>query len=155
METKEILKQLRKEKGYSAKQVAEGCEMSLGVYQKYESGERGVGTPALCKFADFYDVTTDYLLGREDNLLDFLSLSDDDKNLEEKIGAMLLKFYRSVPAGIRKDFLSDARKLFEVCKEEFYEQPRESTMVAVETVGDFRKRKEAEAEADAQRKETA
>ena len=64
METKEILKQLRKEKGYSAKEVADGCSMSIGVYKKYESGERGVGTPALCKIADFYGVSTDYLLGR-------------------------------------------------------------------------------------------
>ncbi len=64
MQTKEILKKLRKEKNYSAQQVADGCSMSIGVYKKYESGERGVGTPALCKLADFYNVSTDYLLGR-------------------------------------------------------------------------------------------
>lgn len=67
MQTKEILKELRKQNNYSAQQVANGCSMSLGVYKKYESGERGVGTPALCKFADFYGVTTDYLLGRENS----------------------------------------------------------------------------------------
>ena len=66
MQTKEILKNLRKSNGYSVKQVADGCEMSPGVYKKYESGERGVGTPALCKFAKFYGVTTDYLLGLEE-----------------------------------------------------------------------------------------
>lgn len=64
METKDILKKLRKDRKCSAKDVAIGCDMSIGVYQKYESGERGVGTPALCKIADFYSVSTDYLLGR-------------------------------------------------------------------------------------------
>ena len=64
METKDILKKLRKDYGYSAQQVADGCDMSLGVYKKYESGERGVGTPALCKIADFYGISTDYLLDR-------------------------------------------------------------------------------------------
>lgn len=64
MTTKDILKELRRNKSLSAQQVADGCDMSLGVYKKYESGERGVGTPALLKLADFYNVTTDYLLGR-------------------------------------------------------------------------------------------
>lgn len=66
MTTKDILKELRRNKNLSAQQVADGCDMSFGVYKKYESGERGVGTPALLKLADFYDVTTDYLLGRPD-----------------------------------------------------------------------------------------
>ena len=65
METKDIIKELRKKRGYSAQQVADGCDMSLGVYKKYESGERGVGVPALSKLADFYNVSTDYLLGRD------------------------------------------------------------------------------------------
>ena len=64
METKEIIKELRKQKNLSAKEVAEGCEMSVGVYQKYESGERNLGVPALKALADFYNVSTDYLLGR-------------------------------------------------------------------------------------------
>lgn len=65
METKEILKQLRESKGYSIQDVSERTEISYSVYQKYESGARGVGVPALSKLADFYGVSTDYLLGRE------------------------------------------------------------------------------------------
>ena len=64
METKEILKELRKANNLTGKQVAEQCDMSYNVYQMYESGQRNVGVPALCKIADFYHVTTDYLLGR-------------------------------------------------------------------------------------------
>lgn len=90
METKDILKALRKNRNYSAKEVAVGCDMSLGVYQKYESGERGVGTPALCKLADFYGVTTDYLLGRPEaklqkNPIDEFARAERIKELEKII----------------------------------------------------------------------
>ncbi len=109
METKDILKKLRKNRNYSAKEVAIGCDMSLGVYQKYESGERGVGTPALCKLADFYDVTTDYLLGREPlpNPFADLNLSvDDEKEVIEK--------YLSLPPEFRATMLNVLRQLGEV-----------------------------------------
>ena len=65
METKEILKELRNKRKLSAQEVADGCEISLGVYKAYESGQRNVGVPALCKLADFYGCSTDYLLGRD------------------------------------------------------------------------------------------
>ena len=64
METKDILKQLRESKKLALQDVAEETGISYSVYQKYESGARGVGVPALQKLADFYGVTTDYLLGR-------------------------------------------------------------------------------------------
>ena len=149
----EKIKELRKEKGVTGEFVANAVGLSESAYRNYERGVREPNFETLSKLADFYDVTTDYLLGREDDLLDFLSLSDDDKNLEEKIGAMLLKFYRSVPAGNRRDFLNDARKLFETCKEEFYEQPRESTMVDCGTIGEELERRQQETEA--LRKDTA
>ena len=66
METKDILKQLRESKKLALQDVAEETGISYSVYQKYESGARGVGVPALQKLADFYGVTTDYLLGRPD-----------------------------------------------------------------------------------------
>ncbi|MCM1530609.1 MAG: helix-turn-helix domain-containing protein [Alistipes sp.] len=106
METKDILKMLRKNRNQSAKDVAVGCDMSLGVYQKYESGERGVGTPALCKLADFYGVTTDYLLGREPlpNPFAELNLSNDDET------AVMEKFM-SLPDSFRACALELLREL--------------------------------------------
>lgn len=100
MTTKDILKNLRKERNYSAQQVADGCEMSLGVYKKYESGERGVGTPALVKLADFYGVTTDYLLGRTETKSDPVELLTSQAD-EQK----LIKAYFSLPDRLRADFL--------------------------------------------------
>lgn len=65
MTTKEILKQLRKERGLTAQQVAEGAGISFGVYKTYESGQRNLGIPALIKLADYYSCSADYILGRD------------------------------------------------------------------------------------------
>lgn len=104
METKDIIKTLRKKHGYSAQQVADGCEMSLGVYKKYESGERGVGVPALAKLADFYHVSTDYLLGRkssEQTALDGLAGEFNMTLLEKKI----VENYLALPPKMRGDLM--------------------------------------------------
>lgn len=66
METKEILKSLRKAKGYNnAVDFCEAAGISYSTYQNYETGKRLPTAEILIKIADFYGVTTDYLLGRE------------------------------------------------------------------------------------------
>ena len=97
METKEILKAMRKERGLSAQEVADSADISLGVYKKYESGERNVGVPALCKLADYYNTTVDYLLGRPvpppptlEDMLEHYDLSDT----ERKFFALYVKIER-------------------------------------------------------------
>ena len=66
METKEVLKILRKSKGFTnMKDFCEAVEISVNTYQNYESGKRIPTADVLIKLADFYGVTTDYLLGRE------------------------------------------------------------------------------------------
>lgn len=104
METKDIIRSLRKKRDYSAQQVADGCEMSLGVYKKYESGERGVGVPALSKLADFYNVSVDYLLGRktsEQTALDELAGEFNMTLLEKKI----VENYLALPPKMRGDLM--------------------------------------------------
>ena len=66
METKDILKQLRKTRGYSnAKDFCDASGISYNTYQNYEAGKRVPTADILITLADFYGVTTDYLLGRE------------------------------------------------------------------------------------------
>ena len=59
------LKVLRKEKGLKQREMAEVMALTLRHYQRFEYGE--VNTPAtvLNFFADYFGVTADYLLGRE------------------------------------------------------------------------------------------
>lgn len=66
METKDILKRLREKNNYSIKDVANGTKMQYTMCREYESGDRRLGMSAAIKFADFYNVSIDYLLGRPD-----------------------------------------------------------------------------------------
>lgn len=66
METKDILKALRKAKGYTS--MSEFCNdtgINFSTYQNYETGKRIPTADILIKLADFYGVSVDYLLGRQ------------------------------------------------------------------------------------------
>ena len=56
---------LRKEKNLTQSKVAEALNISRQLYHFYETGQRDPSTDTLCRLADFYDVSIDYLLGRE------------------------------------------------------------------------------------------
>lgn len=80
------LRKLRKEKGLSQYKAAEKLGFSRGKLANYEQGTREPDYETLQKLADFYDCSTDYLLGRseltsrEEHLLQDL---DKDLSLEE------------------------------------------------------------------------
>ena len=57
---------LREDRDLTQKQVAQMLGMSQTGYSKYETGENDIPTAVLMKLADFYQTTTDYLLGRTD-----------------------------------------------------------------------------------------
>lgn len=65
METKDILKKLREEKGLTIKEVATGTGMQYTMCREYESGDRKLGMSAAIKYADFFGCSVDYLLGRD------------------------------------------------------------------------------------------
>ena len=58
------LLELRKQKKLTRKAVADGIEIAERSYQRYENAEREPTASVLCKLADFYGVSADYLLGR-------------------------------------------------------------------------------------------
>ncbi|MCM1234846.1 MAG: helix-turn-helix domain-containing protein [Ruminococcus flavefaciens] len=57
---------LRSERKLSRREVAASTGMTERTYQRYENAERDPSAPVLLALADYYDVTTDYLLGRTD-----------------------------------------------------------------------------------------
>ena len=63
------IRQLRKESGKTQTQMAAVFEISARQYQNYEGGGHYPDVPGLMKMADYFGVTTDYLLGRSDQLL--------------------------------------------------------------------------------------
>lgn len=55
---------LRKEKEAGQKELAAFLKMSIGTVSNYEKGVHSPDLSTLCKLADYFQVTTDYLLGR-------------------------------------------------------------------------------------------
>lgn len=58
------LQTLRQQKDVSQSEIAKYIGLTVGAYQNYENGRREANYETLCKLADFYNVSTDYLLGR-------------------------------------------------------------------------------------------
>jgi len=60
------MRDLREDCDKTQKEIAEILNMHRSVYRRYESGERETPAWVVVKLADFYKVSTDYLLGRTD-----------------------------------------------------------------------------------------
>ena len=59
------LRDLREDKDMKQKEVAAILGIDQRVYSNYEMGKREIPLHHLVALADFYHVTTDYLLGRK------------------------------------------------------------------------------------------
>lgn len=60
------LKQCRKEKGFTQREVAIYCDITEKTYQNYELMTREPKLDVLLKIADVFHVSLDYLVGRTD-----------------------------------------------------------------------------------------
>ena len=61
------IRDLREDRDLTQKQVATVRNCSQQVYSNYELGQRDLPTAVLLALADYYGVSTDYILGRTDN----------------------------------------------------------------------------------------
>ena len=111
METKEILKSLRKRAGYnSAQDFCNAVGISFNTYQNYESGKRVPTTEILCKLADFYGVTLDYIMGREPPPppKDTMKILGIEKNVDDD---KFLKLYNELPDYAKQIFVDTMARL--------------------------------------------
>lgn len=61
------LKELRKERKISQLKLALDLDMNQNTISRYENMERQADYATLIRFADYFNVSLDYLLGRTDN----------------------------------------------------------------------------------------
>ncbi len=61
------LRDLREDHDLTQRQVAAMLNMPQPQYFRYEQGYRDIPTDILIKLADYYKVSTDYILGRTNN----------------------------------------------------------------------------------------
>ena len=62
------LRDLREDKDMAQKEVAAILGIDQRVYSNYETGKRDIPIRHLVKLADFYKTSTDYILGRTNNI---------------------------------------------------------------------------------------
>ena len=61
------LKDIREDRDVKQKELAELLSIKQNTYSQYENGKREISLEMLCKLADFYDTSVDYLIGRTEN----------------------------------------------------------------------------------------
>lgn len=70
METR--IKSLREDNDLTQKQLSKFLNISQVAYSYYELNKRSLPLDLLCKLADFYNTSTDYLLYRTDEITPYL-----------------------------------------------------------------------------------
>ena len=139
---KDQLKKLRESKKITKKQVAEAINISERAYITYEYGQRDISTDTLQKLADFYGVTTDYLLGRPTATpptepVDALISSKDFDEIEE----ILLKKYLELPHDARMavvQFMHEVTEEAEKRKAQAAEQGRKPALFVFKRCSEHR-----------------
>ena len=100
---KNNIKIVREQKNLTQKDCADIFGVTLRAWQTYEQGVSEPKYEVLCKIADFFNVTLDYLLGREKPKPKKMTLTDAE------LEAALLEAYRTFPEDVRRDFLDHIR----------------------------------------------
>ena len=92
-----IITFLRKERGLSQKQVAGDMGISQALLSHYEKGIRECGLDFLVKTAEYYGVSTDYLLGRtvqRNFTADPFEAAEEEVVINTEKGSMINKINR-------------------------------------------------------------
>lgn len=122
MELKDTLKYIREKNGLTKRELCEKTGISERAYLTYEFGEREPKISVIAKLADFYGVTTDYLLGREPAPDPFADLNLNKESEEDVIDK-----YMSLPPNIRACLMDVLLQLADAAKQRQNAQPEEDT----------------------------
>lgn len=57
------LKDLREDNDLNQSKISKKLNITQAAYSYYETGKRNIPNETLIKFAEFYDTSTDYILG--------------------------------------------------------------------------------------------
>lgn len=77
------LKELRKGRHLSQRELADKLHISKSAVSMYEGGQREPDHGTLEMIADYFNVDMDYLLGRKDTVLRYLEVSPNNKQIED------------------------------------------------------------------------
>lgn len=104
IDSSDVLKKLRKKHNLTIQAVSDGTSIPIRTYQNYEYGKREISAEALFKLADFYHVTTDYLLGRDTTEPDTVEKLVGEFNMSA-LEKRILEGYLDLPENMRGDLM--------------------------------------------------
>lgn len=138
----ENLKKAREKVGLTQAQAAEAIGVSDGTYKNYEQGKREPNGDKMVTIANLFNVTTDYLLGREPSPNPFADL-----NLSEEDEANVVAKYMSLPPEIRACMLDVLVQLGDAAKKRQPEpDPDDTDFITVSTtLGEIEDRRKEDA----------
>lgn len=103
-----LLEELRKKKKLTLADMGKALDVSHVTYQRYEKGETDVSTEMLCKIADLFKVSTDYLLGRtavknmaDADIYELLGITEQAKNTDTD---SFMEVFGQLSEGLQKAF---------------------------------------------------
>ena len=115
---KNNIKAAREKHGLTQQECADLFDVKLRAWQTYEQGVSEPKFEVLCKIADLFGVTTDYLLGREPAPDPFA-----DINLNKESEEDVIDKYMSLPPNIRACLMDVLLQLADAAKQRKNEQP--------------------------------
>ena len=138
----ENLKKAREKVGLTQAQAAEAIGVSDGTYKNYEQGKREPNGDKMVTIANLFNLTTDYLLGREPAPNPFADL-----NLSEEDEANVVAKYMSLPPEIRACMLDVLVQLGDAAKKRQPEpDPDDTDYITVSTtLGEIEDRRKEDA----------
>lgn len=86
------LKELRRLKGINQDEVASAIGLSRAAYTNLENGKRETNFTTLVTLADFFGVTVDYLLGREEKTVP----ADGGEDVKSVFPEVFIKAYQEL-----------------------------------------------------------
>lgn len=109
---KNNIKAAREKQGLTQQECADLFDVKLRAWQTYEQGVSEPKFEVLCKIADVFGVTTDYLLGREPAPDPFANLGLCEESEEDVINK-----YMSLPPNIRACLMDVLLQLADAAKQ--------------------------------------
>lgn len=100
MEFSEKSKSLRKEKGLSQVELAQALNVSKACISMIEIGKNEPTANTLIRYANFFECSTDYLLGREDDFGNVI-INGNCENVLSAEEYKFIKLLRKLPSDLR------------------------------------------------------
>lgn len=110
MKFKDKIKELRQEKDLSQKKLADELSLSQSCITKLESGDREPTGSTLVAYANYFNVTIDYLIGndevitRDNSFREKQNLSQEEKDL--------IKYYRAIEKPAKLAIFNTAKSFY-------------------------------------------